>query len=80
MDVPGDALTVVVDPLVTQVRLWLLAATRYRALSTAGVTDDDTRLFATTLDGDGTPTELAAGLTVLDRVGDSDSCRTLNRE
>jgi hypothetical protein len=54
------------DPLIaTQERLWLLATTQDRALWTEGVTYDDTRLFATTLDGDGTPTELAAGVTAL---------------
>ncbi|WP_242504551.1 SigE family RNA polymerase sigma factor [Promicromonospora panici] len=58
--------TTMVDPLVTtQERMWLLATTRDHALWTAGVTYDDTRLFATTLDGDGTPTELAPGVTAL---------------
>jgi hypothetical protein len=46
-------------------RLWLLAVARDHVLWTAGDTADDTRLFATNLDGDGTPTELAAGVTAL---------------
>ncbi|MBA8807726.1 SigE family RNA polymerase sigma factor [Promicromonospora sukumoe] len=59
-------LTTVVDPLATtEERLWLIATTREHALWTAGPTADDTRLFATTLDGDGTPAELAAGVTAL---------------
>jgi RNA polymerase sigma-70 factor (sigma-E family) len=66
LSVSGEAVTTVVDPLVsTEERLWLLATTQDHALWTAGVTDDDTRLFATTLDGDGTPTQLAAGATAL---------------
>lgn len=64
--VSGDALTTVVDPLVTSEEpLWLLATTQEHALWTAGPTADDTRLFATTLDGDGTPVELATGVTAL---------------
>jgi hypothetical protein len=46
-------------------RLWLLAITQDHALWTAGATYDDTRLFAKTLDRQGTPTELAAGVTAL---------------
>jgi RNA polymerase sigma-70 factor (sigma-E family) len=64
--VSGESVTTMMDPLVsTPDRVWLLATTGDRALWTAGVTDDDTRLFAVTLDGDGTPTELAAGVTAL---------------
>ncbi|MFI2364385.1 SigE family RNA polymerase sigma factor [Promicromonospora sp. NPDC019610] len=59
-------LTTVVDPVVTtEERLWLIAATQEHALWTAGPAASDTRLFATTLDGDGTPAELAAGVTAL---------------
>lgn len=66
LELSGETLSVVIDPLVSsQERLWLLATTQDRALWTAGVTDDDARLFATTHDGDGTPTELAAGVTAL---------------
>ncbi|PUB32008.1 RNA polymerase sigma-70 factor (sigma-E family) [Promicromonospora sp. AC04] len=62
----GETLSGVMDPLTsTQERLWLLATTEDSALWTSGATDDDTRLFATTLDGDGTPMELAAGVTAL---------------
>ncbi|MFC8796174.1 SigE family RNA polymerase sigma factor [Promicromonospora sp. NPDC057138] len=49
----------------TEERLWLLAVTRDHALWTAGVTYDDTRLFAETLDDRGTAMELAAGVTAL---------------
>ncbi|WP_419703527.1 SigE family RNA polymerase sigma factor [Promicromonospora sp. NFX87] len=64
--VSGDSVTTLIDPLVsTEERLWLLATTEGRALWTAGATKDDTRLFAITHDGDGTPTELAAGVTAL---------------
>ncbi|MFI2361522.1 hypothetical protein [Promicromonospora sp. NPDC019610] len=49
----------------TQDRLWLLATTQDHALWTAGVTYDDTRLYTTRLDGDGTRRELAAGVTAL---------------
>lgn len=59
-------LTSMEDPLVSsEERLWLIATTREHALWTAGPAADDTRLFATTLDGDGTPVELAAGITAL---------------
>ncbi|MFE7503795.1 SigE family RNA polymerase sigma factor [Promicromonospora sp. NPDC057488] len=59
-------LTTVVDPLTTtEERLWLIATTQEHALWTAGPTADDTRLYATTLDGDGTPVELAIGVTAL---------------
>jgi RNA polymerase sigma-70 factor (sigma-E family) len=58
--------TTAIDPLVsTQERLWLLATTQDRALWTAGVTDDDTRLFTTTYDGEGTPAQLGTGVTAL---------------
>ncbi|MFD6138684.1 SigE family RNA polymerase sigma factor [Promicromonospora sp. NPDC060271] len=64
--VSGEGVTTLIDPLVsTEERLWLLATTEDRALWTAGATKDDTRLFAITHDGDGTPTELAAGVTAL---------------
>jgi hypothetical protein len=64
--VSGESVTTLIDPLVsTEERLWLLATTEDRALWTAGATKDDTRLFAITHDGDGTPTELAAGVTAL---------------
>ncbi|MFI2487468.1 SigE family RNA polymerase sigma factor [Promicromonospora kroppenstedtii] len=60
------SLTTVVDPLVTtDERLWLIATTEEHALWTAGPTADETHLYATTLDGDGTPVELAAGVTAL---------------
>lgn len=66
LNVSGDGVTTLIDPLAsTEERLWLLATTEDRALWTAGVTDDDTRLFAVAHDGDGTPTELAAGVTAL---------------
>jgi RNA polymerase sigma-70 factor (sigma-E family) len=75
----GGTLTVLADPLITtQQRLWLLATTQDRALWTAGVTDDDTRLFATTHDGEGTPTELAAGVTALGADDDEAVAAVLN--
>jgi RNA polymerase sigma-70 factor (sigma-E family) len=64
--VSGDSVTTLIDPLVsTEERLWLLATTEGHALWTAGATEDDTRLYAVTHDGEGTPTELAAGVTAL---------------
>jgi hypothetical protein len=66
LSVSGDAVTTVLDPLAsTEESLWLLATTQDRALWTAGVARDNTRLFAITHDGDGTPTQLAAGVTAL---------------
>ena len=66
LSLSGETLTGLADPLIeTEDRLWLLATTQDHALWTAGVTYDDTHLFATTLDGEGTPTELAAGVTAL---------------
>ncbi|WP_454850271.1 hypothetical protein [Promicromonospora soli] len=62
----GGTLTVLADPVIdTRERLWLLTTTQDHALWTAGDTYDDTRLFAKTLDGEGTPRELAAGVTAL---------------
>jgi RNA polymerase sigma-70 factor (sigma-E family) len=59
----GETVSGVDDPLVsTQERLWLLATTQDRALWTEGVTDDDTRLFTTTYDGEGTPSLLPTGV------------------
>ncbi|MFE7506181.1 SigE family RNA polymerase sigma factor [Promicromonospora sp. NPDC057488] len=54
------------EPLVTsQERVWQIATTQDHALWTAGGAADDTRLFAETLDHEGTPTELAVGVTAL---------------
>lgn len=54
------------EPLVTsQENVWLIATTQDHALWTAGDTADDTRLFAETLDHEGTPMELASGVTAL---------------
>ncbi|MFD7309148.1 SigE family RNA polymerase sigma factor [Promicromonospora sp. NPDC059942] len=62
----GGGLTVMEGSLTSsQDRLWLLATTQDHALWTAGVTYDDTRLFTTRLDGEGTSRELAAGVTAL---------------
>lgn len=66
LNVSGDEVTTLIDPLAsTEERLWLLATTRDRALWTVGVARDNTRLFAITHDGDGTPTQLAARVTAL---------------
>lgn len=73
LSISDGAVTTVMDPLVRiPERVWLLATTQDRALWTAGDADDDTRLYATTLDGDGTPTELAAGVTAL-AAGDDEA-------
>ncbi|GAA2234344.1 hypothetical protein GCM10010413_37050 [Promicromonospora sukumoe] len=62
----GGGITSSTEPLVTsQENVWLIATTLDHALWTAGDTADDTRLYAETLDDEGTPTELAAGVTAL---------------
>ncbi|WP_245605764.1 SigE family RNA polymerase sigma factor [Promicromonospora kroppenstedtii] len=62
----GQGLTTLAEPLVsTDERLWLIATTEDLALWTAGATADDTRLYATSLDGDSTPMELATDVTAL---------------
>lgn len=66
LNASADGFTTVEDPLAsTEERVWLLATTQDRALWTAGLARDNTRLFAITHDGDGTPTQLAAGVTAL---------------
>jgi RNA polymerase sigma-70 factor (sigma-E family) len=64
--ITGDTVTTLTDPLVSaEERLWLLATTQDHALWTAGITNDETRLFAITHERGDTPTQLAAGVTAL---------------